>query len=346
MPELSPSETMARLERLIRSRSKHDPLVALIVDSPWLPGFAGVDTLDFYFDSRTWLEAYEAAHRELPGAALVPGAWVELGMAAEPSGFGVGICWSHEAPPQMRPRERALEFLPEADPPDPERDGLMPVILRQYERLTPELARRGFPPRIAAARGPLAVAAHVAGLTEFLTAIKLWPEKSLTLVEKTTELCIRWLASQLQRMTDPLAILVLDDVVGLMSPQDAARFAFPPLERIFGSFPRLLHFFHDDSPNPAVFPGLAGVGIDVFNFTHEVAIEEARELLGPDVVLMGNLAPLDLLVRGTAEEVRRSTEQLLAKAERYGPLLISAGGGVSPGTPVANLKAMLEVVQA
>ena len=44
--------------------------------------------------------------------------------------------------------------------------------------------------------------------------------------------------------------------------------------------------------------------------------------------------------------VKGKINDLIAGAARLGPLLISPGGGVSPGTPIENLKAMLEIVQA
>jgi len=321
-------------------------MVALIVDSPWLPGYAGVNTLDFYFDPKVWLGVYARAHEDLPGAALVPDAWVEFGMAAEPSGWGVPIRWSPDSPPGIRPRPGGVDAFLDADVPNPETDGLMPLILRRYERLAEQAKHLPFAPRMVAARGPLATASHVLGMTELLTTMPLEPETCARVLERTTELCIRFLRCQLERIAEPLGILVLDDVVGLISPDHARRFAAPLLRRIFDAFPGLLHVFHNDTPNENVFPVLAGVGIDVFNFSHAVDAARARELLGPEIVLMGNIAPLDVLARGTPPQVRRATEDLLEKAPACAPLLVSPGGGVSPGTPIENLRAMLDVVDA
>ena len=36
--------------------------VALIVDSPWMPGFAGMHTLDFFLDTDAWLDTYLKVH--------------------------------------------------------------------------------------------------------------------------------------------------------------------------------------------------------------------------------------------------------------------------------------------
>jgi uroporphyrinogen decarboxylase len=337
--------TLATFERLVREKPRDRTMAALIIDSPWLPGYAGADTLDFFFDPAVWLTAHERAAADLPGVAFVPGTWMEYGMAAEPSGWGIPIRWSRTSPPAIRPHPGGLAALAAAEVPDPEIDGLMPAVLSHYERMTPILANRGMSPRMAAARGPLAVASHLTGVTELLMATQLEPEACLTLLEKTTELCIGWLQCQLERMEDPIGVMVLDDIVGMIGPEDAKKFALPLLRRIFESFPGMIHIYHNDTPNEKMLEGLATIGMDVFNFSHEIGLERARTALGDEVVLMGNLPPLDLLVRGTPEQVRAATGELIAGAARLGPLLVSPGGGVSPGTPIENLKAMLEVVQ-
>jgi len=139
---------------------------------------------------------------------------------------------------------------------------------------------------------------------------------------------------------------VLDDLVGMMGPDDAETFGLPRLKRIFDEFEGLIRFFHNDTPNEKLFPGLATIGMDVFNFSHETDLAQARELLGPDIVLMGNLPPLDLLVRGTSDQAREATVQQLDQLADVGPMLISPGGGVSPGTPIENLQAMCEVIRS
>jgi uroporphyrinogen decarboxylase len=337
--------TLERLVSLIRDRRRDTTMAALIVDSPWLPGYAGVGTMDFYFDPATWIEVHEKVVRDLPGVAFVPGSWVEFGMAAEPSGWGVPIHWSHHQPPGVHRFPGDLATLAAVDVPNPETDGLMPVILRQYERLKRPLSERGLDPRMAACRGPLAVASHLVGVTEMLMATQLEPDLCHQLFDRTTELCIAWLRAQLARMDEPIGVLVLDDLVGMLGPDDAATFALARLKRIFDAFPGVIHFFHNDTVNEKVFPGLATIGMDVFNFSHETDLARARELLGPDIVLMGNLPPLNLLVRGTPEQVRQATQRQLDRLADVAPLIISPGGGVSPGTPIANLQAMCDVMR-
>ena len=84
--------------------------VALIVDSPWLPGFAGLDTLDFFLDTDAWLGVHLSLLERFPDVFFLPGFWVEYGMANEPSAFGAPVVWRRDSPPSLR----HLELPPEA----------------------------------------------------------------------------------------------------------------------------------------------------------------------------------------------------------------------------------------
>jgi len=55
--------------------------------------------------------------------------------------------------------------------------------------------------------------------------------------------------------------------------------------------------------------------------------------------LMGNVNPLEVGVRGTPEEVREATLDVLEKSGGQG-IILSVGGGTSPGMPRENIVAM------
>ena len=54
---------------------------------------------------------------------------------------------------------------------------------------------------------------------------------------------------------------------------------------------------------------------------------------------MGNVNPLEVGVRGTPEEVRAATLDVLEKSGGEG-IVLSVGGGTSPGMPRENIVAM------
>jgi hypothetical protein len=67
--------------------------VGFIVDSPWLPGWAGTTILDYLTDDSRWLEANLQACRRFPQVMFLPGFWAEHGMCTEPSAFGAKCIW-------------------------------------------------------------------------------------------------------------------------------------------------------------------------------------------------------------------------------------------------------------
>jgi len=81
-------------------REKLDAVpMALIIDSPWIPGYLGLDHLDFYLDPELWFQSHLKIHREFPDIIFVPGWWMEYGMAAEPSALGAKIMFWPNNPP-------------------------------------------------------------------------------------------------------------------------------------------------------------------------------------------------------------------------------------------------------
>ena len=77
--------------------------VALIVDSPWLPSYAGIDTFDYFLLPEVWTRINLQLLTRFPDVAWIPGFWVEYGMAAEPSAFGAKVVWHHDRPPSIAP---------------------------------------------------------------------------------------------------------------------------------------------------------------------------------------------------------------------------------------------------
>jgi uroporphyrinogen decarboxylase len=113
---MSPWERFAAVAR----HEKPDRVpVALIVDSPWLPGYAEIDTLDYFLSEDEWLRVNLDLLQRFPEVAWIPGFWVEYGMAAEPSAFGGRVCWHHDQPPSIAPVLGGLPALADVEPADP-----------------------------------------------------------------------------------------------------------------------------------------------------------------------------------------------------------------------------------
>jgi len=319
----------------------HTP-AALIVDSPWMPGYLGISTLDYLTIPDVWLKANLHVEREFSKAIFLPGFWVEMGMTAEPSAFGCRVSLYPDRTPVAHPIAQNINQLADLPCPDPRTDGFLPVVINYYRRMEPQVNDAGQLIKVVAARGPLTLATHLMGVTDFLLALKLNPRETHRLLKTTTTLVRTWLEAQAEVLREPEGIMVLDDIAGFLSPKDYLEFAHPYLKEVFDAFPRSLKIFHNDTDNPVSYPYLPELGVQIFNFTHLQPIEKVRVLVGPNVCLMGNVPPLDVMVGGTPDQVIAETRKCLSACANQPGLLLSVGGGVSPGTPGANLAALID----
>lgn len=319
-----------------------DPVpVALIVDSPWIPGFLGISTLDYLTVPEVWLEANLAVARRFPEVIFLPGFWAEIGMGAEPSAFGCKVSLYHDRTPVAHPVLGSMDELARLSPPNPLTDGFLPLLLNQYRRLKPAIEAAGHSVKMVAARGPLTTATHLMGVTNFLLALKLQPAETHRLLQLTATLARQWLEAQAEAVGGIEGVMVLDDIAGMMSARDYQEFAAPYLKQIFDAFPGAVKVFHNDTDNPVAYPLLPALGIQVFNFTHLQPLAKVRQLVGPNLCLLGNVPPLDVLAQGTPEQVRAAAAECFREHPRRQGLILSAGGGTSPGTPAANIEALL-----
>jgi uroporphyrinogen-III decarboxylase len=319
--------------------------VALIVDSPWLPGYAGVDTRDYYLFPEAWLGANLGLLERFPDAVWIPGFWVEYGMAAEPSAFGARVHFYADRPPSIEPLVSDLEFWAGVKPADPYQDGLMPLVLRLYQVMEGRLHAEGLGIRMVAARGPLTIASWLMGVMPLLLGFSDSPGQVSAVLETMTTTIIGWLHAQVETLRQPEGILVLDDIVGMVSKRHYEALIQPHLRRIFDEFEGLIRVYHNDTPCMHLVESLAEAHFDVFNFSHEMDIAQVKARMGHRVALMGNVPPLDAGVRGTAADVARWAGECLDRGAPGGGMILSFGGGVSPGTPGQNVDALLQAAR-
>jgi len=317
---------------------------AMIVDSPWIPGYAGISTLDFYTDQSVFLNAYQRVKDDFPDLILLPDYWVEFGMAAESSGLGCKLNFYADQPVMTSHLGSNVQDLAKLPVPDPYRDGIMPLVLNYYSHVKHAVHERGEKIRIVASRGPLNIASQIMGISEFLMATVDEPECVCSLLANTTALVNRWLKAQADVLDYVEGIMVLDDIVGFFSEEMYLQFAHPYLKEIFSSFDVPVKIFHNDTFNTASYSHIPDLGVNIFNFSHMTPIDEVRTLIGSGVCLMGNVPPLSELVQGTPSTVEAATLECLQRAERKEGLLLSTGGGAPPGMPGENLRAMLRAV--
>ena len=315
-----------------------------IIDSPWLPKWAGHTILDYFTDERTYLEDNMKALETFPDTMFLPGFWSEYGMCTEPSAFGSVCMWEQDEFPFARKVIHSVAEVERVEKPNVRKDGLLPFVIKRLQHLQPEIEKSGHKIRFAVARGPLNIASFLMGTTEFLTALRTDPEVMHRLLDVCTEYLEDWIAYQKECFPTIDGILLLDDIVGFVSRRDFETFGLPYLHRAFGGN-YTVKFFHNDAPCKMCAPGLPEAGINFLNFGIQHTLLEMKEWTGNRITLLGNVPPRDVLALGTPDDVQRSVTEMLEPLDGdYTRLVASVGGGMPPGAPTANIRAFINTV--
>jgi len=337
-------EQWQTLISVIRGEELHPLPVGFIIDSPWLPQWAGYTILDYFTDERIFLDANLKAIHAFPQAIFLPGFWSEYGMCTEPSAFGSVSIWEENDFPFAKKILRSADEVEFLEKPNARKDGLLPFVIKRLKHLQPEIEKTGQKIRFAVARGPLNIASFLMGATEFLMALKTDPELMHRLLSISTDFLVDWIAWQRECFPTIDGILLLDDIVGFVSRKDFEVFGLPYLAQAF-SADVTVKFFHNDAPCKACAPLLTDAGINFLNFGIQHTLDEMKQWTANQIALLGNLPPRDVLAAGTPEDVARTATEMIHALKDRTRLMISCGGGMPPNTPTENIQAFIAAVQ-
>ena len=325
----------ARLEKLDKIP------MALIIDSPWIPGYLGIKHMDYYLDPELWFQSNLKIHKEFPDIIFIPSWWMEYGMAAEPSALGAKIKFWHDNTPSEYHTLFHIEDIDSFPEYEVEHDAFMAMTLHRMKMHKRQIHEAGYITPIVTSRGPLCTAGFVRSTTDFMIDIVENPKYAHKLIDLCTNLIIDWLKAQAKIIGDEVeGIFILDDIVGFINEEHYEEFAHPYLKKICDAFPKdWVKIYHNDADVNACLEHLPDCGFNVLNWGKQTDIAEVKDRVGGRICLMGNVNPLEIGVRGTPEEVFDATLEVLEKSGGEG-IILSVGGGTSPGMPRENIIAM------
>jgi uroporphyrinogen decarboxylase len=330
----------ARLEKLDKVP------MALIIDSPWIPGYLGLNHMDYFLDPELWFQSNLKIHKEFPEIIFVPSWWMEYGMAAEPSALGAKIKFWQDNTPSEYHTLYHIEDIEKFPDYEVEADAFMGMTLHRIRSQRQRILDTGEILPLVTSRGPMCTAGFVRSTTDFMIDLVEKPEWAHKLLDLCTRLIIDWLKAQAKAMGPTVeGIFILDDIVGFVNEEHYKEFAHPYLKKICDAFPKdWVKIYHNDAEVDACLNYLPDCGFNVLNWGKQKDIAEVKQRVGDRMCLMGNVNPLEVGARGTPEEVKDATLEVLEKSQGEG-IILSVGGGTSPGMPKENILAMLEALE-
>lgn len=312
-----------------------------IIDSPWLPGWFGCSTLDYYTSDEIWFEANKKAIETFPETIFLPGFWAEYGMCTEPSAFGAKCKWHENDLPYPAKIAGDIIEISAIQKPDVKTDGLLPFVINRLKNMQPEINALGHEIKFAVARGPLNIASFLMGITELMMAMVTHQTECHKLISNITDFLIDWIGYQKEVFSTIEGILVLDDIIGFIGDDHCKEYVVPYFKKIYQTFDSKVNFLHNDASGLVSAPYLSEIGINLFNPSFEHGINELKILTENKVAILGNIPPRDVLASKTPDEVREYVSQTLLSCDDKSKLILSCGGGMPQGVPTENIRAFM-----
>ena len=259
--------------------------------------------------------------------------------AREASGYGADIIYFDDQPPAIDESNALLadkSTFKQLKPLDLFREGSRTLDrIRAVERFAESVGQT----RLIEGwiEGPCAESADIRGINHLMTDFLDDPGFVTELFDFVTENAIRFAKAQVEAGAELIG--VGDAAASLVGPKLYEQFVLPFEQKLisaihgFGAKVRL-HICGNTNRISAM---MAWSGTDFIDLDSMVDIAKARDAMGPEQVIAGNIDPVKIARNGTPELI---VEKLAAcRAAAGTKYIITAGCEVPRGTPPENMRA-------
>ena len=306
--------------------------------SGWVARSSGIPFRQFIYDSEAIVKGQIDAQKAVGHDAL----FAYIDPLYIPEAFGCSLVFlssgSADASPLDLKNEDDVKALPI---PDIRKNGRIPLILKVVEKLVRSPEREI--PVLSLVEGPFTNCARILGTEKMMRAVM----KNRPMIERMLEK-VGKLLSQFGQAVGELGVdaMIIADPVGsstMISPKMYREMVLPCLQRLIESLkiPAILHVCGDTEP---ILNMMAETGAKILSLDQCMDLAKAKQTVGGRCGIGGNVDPINTLLLGTVEDVKRDTLRCLQQGGKKGYILM-AGCSVPPRTPLENLRAMVETAR-
>jgi len=233
--------------------------------------------------------------------------------------------------------------LPITDPEGFE-DHVFATIDRVIERVGDEYSVHG------EVRAPFDHFLNIIGMEDGLMAILDNPERTLEVLDRTTDWSVALAVAQARRGAEAIKVSSPFAGSGFLSPDMYEEFIVP-FERRLAEAVRAegkAIYTHTcgaigDRLELICKTGVSGIECLDPPPLGDVDIKEAVDLLNGRIFIKGNIDPVNTLLRGDSEAVRAEVTKVLEASRDMDGFILSSACSIAPPAPPDNLKTMVEV---
>lgn len=224
----------------------------------------------------------------------------------------------------------------------------MPATMKAIKTLVKELAGRNIP-LIGFAGAPFTLASYAIegmGGTNRITLKRFMyeqPEAWERLMLLFSELSGKYLLAQANAGAH--ALQLFDSWVGELSPADYRKYVMPYSKKTIEIAKQAgVPVIHFGTGTAGLLLDMQHCGGDVLGIDWRIDLHQARNLVGSDTVIQGNLDPATLFA--PKDIITKAAQGILDQVGVQGRHIFNVGHGIMPHTPVEHVEHLIDIVHS
>lgn len=290
-------------------------------------------------DGTVHAEAVVTLAKRFPSAA----ACTIMDLTTEAEAFGAEIAFSDEAVPSVVGHLLSdVQDIQNLQVPSL-RAGRIPEYLKANLLAVRAIHDR---PVFAGCIGPFSLAGRLYDMSAIMMLIYENPDAAHTLLAKCTEFIEKY--CQALKLTGANGVVMAEPAAGLLSNDDCRAFSSAYVRYIVNRV-QDQHFIvvlHNCGNTGHCTQAMVETGAAAYHFGNKCRMEEVIRDVPPTALAMGNLDPVSVFKDGMPFRMRQEVTDLLEQMQHYPNFVLSSGCDTPPHTPMANIDAFFEALDA
>ena len=337
--DLTPNER----KRLYFSDHEVDYIPYSLASSETSCHLYGVSNRDYYLKAECMVEVEKRLVEEFDTTSVVAGD----GLKGIAEGIGTKMSYPLNSISYVsKPIVEDYKILPQLTF-DPAKDGRYPAILEALKQLKELFGKeRSVETNVG---GPITVCAALRGTEKMLIDTYKHPEELHKLLQLAVDATLKWVKYAYQQCEPNFGVVNPVASASLLSQKQYEEFELPYLHQLVSGIKEITGKspgMHMCGKSKKRWESFKELGLSAFSVDNCEDIAEVKMALGNDMVISGNVPPVEVILNGDAKLIKKSVKECLEKAsDSPQGYLLSPGCELPIGVSRENMRAYIEAAQ-
>lgn len=188
--------------------------------------------------------------------------------------------------------------------------------------------------------GPFSLAGRLYDMTELMMAMYIEPDTANLLLDKCTQFILEY-CKQI-KASGSAGVVMAEPAAGLLSNDDCQAYSSRFVKTIVDAVQddNFVVMLHNCGNTGQCTKAMIETGAAALHFGNKIDMAQVLAEVPSDIVVSGNIDPVEVMKFGTPQQVADAAKSLLALAEKHNNFILSTGCDVPPETPFENIESL------